>query len=163
MLAQIFVICNLVAYMLASVMAAFEDPLFGDVLALARERWVAAMAHRLAEHGYGDYRRSDAFAVRLLASGPHPLGAFTRPHGRSRQAARKIVTGLIERGFASLETDATDARRRRVRLTTSGAAYSKAVTETVTALNRELARKVNPDDLAIALSVLTFVKDSFAT
>jgi DNA-binding MarR family transcriptional regulator len=121
------------------------------------------MARRLAARGYDDYRRSDAFAMRLLASGPQPLGAFTRPHGRSRQAARKIVTGLVERGFAALETDQEDARRRRVRLTTSGEDYAKAVTQTVTALNRELVRKVDPQELATAISVLSFVKDSFAT
>jgi DNA-binding MarR family transcriptional regulator len=143
--------------------ATFEGPLFGDVLALARERWVREMARQLGARGYADYRRSDAFAMRLLASGPHALGAFTRPLGRSRQAARKMVTGLIERGFASLETDLTDARRRRVRLTKSGEEYAKAVTDTVTALNRELSRNVDPDDLATAISVLTFVKDGFAS
>jgi DNA-binding MarR family transcriptional regulator len=140
-----------------------EGPLFGDVLALARERWVREMAERLASRGYDDYRRSDAFAMRLLASGPHALGAFTRPLGRSRQAARKIVTGLVERGFASLETDPADARRRHVRLTKSGEAYAKAVTSTVTALNREMTRMVNSDDLATAIAVLTIVKDGFAT
>ena len=144
-------------------MAANEGPLFGDVLALARERWIQEMARRLAARGYDDYRRSDAFAMRLLASGPQSLGAFTYPHGRSRQAARKIVTGLIERGLAALEIDQEDARRRRVRLTTSGQDYAKAVTQTVTALNRELVRKVDPQELATAISVLAFVKDSFST
>jgi DNA-binding MarR family transcriptional regulator len=141
----------------------FEGPLFGDVLALARERWVRAMADRLAARGYDDYRRSDAFSMRLLASGPHALGDFTRPLGRSRQAARKIVTGLVERGFASLETDPADARRRQVRLTTSGEEYAKAVTATVKTLNREIARMVDSHDLATAIVVLTIVKDGFAT
>jgi DNA-binding MarR family transcriptional regulator len=143
--------------------ATFETPLFGDVLALARERWVREMASRLAALGYDDYRRSDAFAMRLLASGPHALGAFARPLGRSRQAARKIVTGLVERGFVSLEADPVDARRRRVQLTTSGEEYARVVTETLAALNHELSQKVDPHDLATAISVLTFVKDGFAT
>lgn len=140
-----------------------EGPLFGDVLALAREQWVHEMARRLNALGYDDYRRSDAFAMRLLASGPHTLGAFARPLGRSRQAARKIVTGLTEREFAFLEIDPADARRRRIHLTTSGRTYARAVTDTVASLNRELTRKVDPNDLATAISVLTFVKDSFAT
>jgi DNA-binding MarR family transcriptional regulator len=143
--------------------ATFDGPLFGDALALARERWVHEMSRRLAEKGYDDYRRSDAFAMRLLASGPHPLGAMTRPFGRSRQAARKIVTGLIERGFATLETDSADARRRCVHLTRSGEEYAVAVSATVTALNRELVDHVDPDDLATTIAVLTFVKDRFAT
>lgn len=144
-------------------MARIESPLFGDILALARERWVREMARRLAARGYDDYRRSDAFAMRLLVSGPHALGVFTRSLGHSRQAARKIVTGLIERGFASLEIDPADARRRRVHLTTSGKEYARAVTKTVTALNGELTKCVDPNDLATAISVLTFVKDGFAT
>lgn len=144
-------------------MASVDGPLFGDILALARERWVREMARRLEAAGYDDYRRSDAFAMRLLASGPHALGAFARPLGRSRQAARKIVTGLIERDFASLEIDPTDARRRRVHLTTSGQAYARAVTDAVTSLNREFADCVDPKDLATAISVLTLVNDGFAT
>ena len=142
--------------------ATFEGPYFGDVLALARERWVRAMADRLAARGYADYRRSDAFAMRLLASRPHALGAFARPLGRTRQAARKIVTGLVERGFASLEADPADARRRQVHLTKSGEDYAKAVTATVVTLNREIARMVDSHDLATAIAVLTIVKDGFA-
>jgi DNA-binding MarR family transcriptional regulator len=73
------------------------------------------------------------------------------------------VTGLIERGFASLEIDPADARRRRVHLTKSGRAYAVAVAEEVSALNRELAHKVDPNELATAIAVLTFVRDGFAT
>ncbi len=149
--------------MLRLLVSSLPSPLFGDVLALARERWVREMADRLAARGYQGYRRSDAFAMRLLASGPHALGAFIRPHGRSRQAARKMVSGLIERGFATLETDPADARRRRVHLTPSGEAYAKAVVETVRALNEALTSSVNPDDLATAISVLSLVKEGFAT
>ena len=33
-----------------------QPPLFGDLLALARERWVSAMAQRLVEKGYPGYQ-----------------------------------------------------------------------------------------------------------
>ncbi|MGC2176319.1 MAG: hypothetical protein WA614_12785 [Acidimicrobiales bacterium] len=143
-------------------MDSLDRPLFGDVLALARERWVREMARRLAARGFTEYRRSDAFALRFLAGGPRALGEFAVPFGASRQAARKMVTGLIQRGYASLETDPKDARRRRVQLTKSGRDYAKAVIQTIDALNRELARKVEPSDLATAKSVLTLVKNAFA-
>lgn len=136
-----------------------STPLFGDVLARARERWIGAMARRLAERGYDDYRRSDALAVRLLVGGPRPLAAFQTTLGASRQAARKVVTGLVERGFASLETDPNDARRRTVRLTTSGEAYASDVIDVLRALNRDLAAKVDPEALRTAISVLSFVID----
>ncbi len=142
-------------------MDSLDRPLFGDVLALARERWVQEMARRLAARGFDKYRRSDAFALRFLAAGPRALGEFATPFGASRQAARKMVTGLIQRGYASLETDPEDARRRRVQLTTAGRDYAKAVMQTIDALNRELARIVDPTDLATAKAVLTLVKNAF--
>jgi DNA-binding MarR family transcriptional regulator len=143
-------------------MDSLERPLFGDVLALARERWVREMARRLAARGYREYRRSDAFALRFLSTGPRALGEFAAPFGATRQAARKMVTGLIQRGYASLEVDPRDARRRRVLLTTAGREYAKAVIHTIDALNREVASIVDPADLATARSVLTLVKDGFA-
>jgi DNA-binding MarR family transcriptional regulator len=74
-----------------------------------------------------------------------------------------VVTGLIERGYATLESDPGDARRRYVVLTPVGRAYADAVVETVNVLNQEVSEKVSPDELAAALSVLTFVKDALAT
>ena len=144
-------------------MSAAQPPLFGDLLALARERWVSAMALRLAEMGYPGYRRSDALAVRVLHRGSRALGELAGPLGGSRQATRKVVTGLIERGYATLEPDARDARRRHVILTGVGHAYADAVLNVVNALNAEVTEKVSADDLAGAVSVLTFVKDTIAT
>ncbi len=140
-----------------------EPPLFGDVLARARQRWVKEMARRLAREGYHDYRRSDAFVLRFLASGPHSLGAVSAPLGGSRQAARKVVTTLVERGFAEIDADPQDARRRSVRLTRAGRAYALAVTKTIHELNDELAAKVDAGALATALSVLAFVSNELTT
>jgi len=136
--------------------------LFGDILALARERWVGAMAAGLAEKGYPGYRRSDAAALRFLRSGSRALGALAAPMGGSRQATRKVVTGLVEHGYATLESDPRDARRRQVVLTPFGRAYAEAVLDTVNELNREVTEKVSPEELSAAVSVLTFVKDALA-
>jgi DNA-binding MarR family transcriptional regulator len=144
-------------------MSAPATPLFGDLLALARQRWVSAMALSLAAKGYPDYRRSDALALRVLHREWRALGELAAPLGGSRQATRKVVAGLVERGYATLESDPRDARRRRVILTSLGREYANAVVETVNALNRELTEKVSPEDLAGAVSVLTFVKDALAT
>jgi DNA-binding MarR family transcriptional regulator len=136
-----------------------EPPLFGDVLARARQRWINEMARRLARRGYLDYRRSDAFALRFLAVGPHALGAFAAPLGGSRQAARKVVTGLVERGFATVDADPNDLRRRSVRLTRAGREYAAAVSKVIYELNGELAAGVDAHELATAISVLTFVSE----
>jgi DNA-binding MarR family transcriptional regulator len=144
-------------------MSATKPQLFGDLLALARERWVSAMALGLAEKGYPGYRRSDALALRVLHRGSRALGEFAAPLGGSRQATRKVIAGLVERGYATIESDSRDARRRHVILTSRGRAYADAVVDTVNALNREVTEKVSTEDLVGAISVLTFVKDALAT
>lgn len=141
-------------------MAETDPMLFGDSLGLARRSWVRALRDSLAQQGYDDFRRSDALALRFFSLGPHSLGAFADLTGTSRQAARKVVAGLIDRGFATLVTDPDDARRRHVLLTTDGDAYAEAVIKSLKKLNREIAAKVAPDELQVAIDVLRFVRDN---
>jgi len=49
--------------------------LFGDILALARQRWIRAMAQR-STPSVRDYRRSDPLVMRSLRSGEVALGAW---------------------------------------------------------------------------------------
>src|SRR5471032_2769528 len=91
--------------------------LFGDLLALARRNWVDEMGRRLGRLGHGDYRRSDALALRRLRRGPTPLSELSGALGVTRQAARKVVVGLVERGYVQVERDRSDARRLNVELT----------------------------------------------
>jgi DNA-binding MarR family transcriptional regulator len=129
-------------------------PLFGDVLALARQSWIGQMAGRLGQLGYHDYRRSDAIVFRYLQRGPAAIGRLGAVMGVTRQAARKVVDGLEERGFASTTRDQLDGRRLNVTLTPAGARYARAVVEVIVALNDELGRRVDPEQLGIARLVL---------
>jgi len=140
-----------------------STPLFGDALALARQSWVREMASRLADHGFDDYRVSDALALRWLAHHALPFATFTSSLGVSRQNARKVVDGLVERSFAVIEADPVDARRRNVRLTTKGDAYATAVIDTLHTLNDELSEKIDPLQLDAAISVLKYVRNNFGT
>lgn len=131
---------------------------FGDLLALARERWVALMASRLAARGYRDYRRSDALVMRLLLRrGPAPLNHLADRLGVTRQAARKVVDGLEGRGFVAESRDPDDRRVVSVELTPAGADYAAAVVAVVRRLNDELRRDADPGDLAAARRVLRAV------
>ena len=95
--------------------------LFGDLLALARLAWVRRMAQGVADLGYSDYRRSDAALLRLLRRrGPVPLSGIGARLGVTRQAARKAVSGLEQRGYAAERRDDHDARIVRVALTPAG-------------------------------------------
>ncbi len=127
---------------------------FGDLLALARQSWVHQMADRLAAVGYGDYRPSDAALVRILRSGPVPVGRLGAGLEVTRQAARKLVEGLERRGFANAERDRSDSRQLNVVLTPKGQEYADAVVEVIALLNRELWQRVDPAQLVAADTVL---------
>jgi DNA-binding MarR family transcriptional regulator len=128
--------------------------LFGDLLALARRSWVRTMAQRLHELGHADYRRSDAAVLRLIARRPLAAGELGAVLGVTRQAARKLVAGLEQRGYARLESDPRDSRRRTVVLTTTGEAYAAAIVATLEAMNRELGERVDRAALIAADAVL---------
>jgi DNA-binding MarR family transcriptional regulator len=130
---------------------------FGDLLALARQSWITQMAHELEALGYGDYRRSDAAAIRQLQRTPLSIGRLGTGLGVTRQAARKVVDGLERRGFATLARDREDGRQTKVSLTTEGEDYAKAVTMVIDRLNRDLAQRVDPSDLGAADRVLRAV------
>lgn len=127
---------------------------FGDLLALARQSWIARMAREVGARGYGDYRVTDAGAVRLLLRGPAPVGQLGAVLGITRQAARKVVRGLELRGLATTGPDPDDARKVNVRLTTRGRAYGRVLTGVIAGLNRDLAERVDPRALAAADAVL---------
>ncbi|MGC1418524.1 MAG: MarR family transcriptional regulator [Acidimicrobiales bacterium] len=134
-----------------------EPSLFGDLLALARLRWVREMARRLEGQGFDDYRRSDAIALRWLVRGPMPLGELASTLDVTRQASRKVVDGLVSRGYALVERDRHDARRLNVQLTELGALYARAVIDTIEELNAQLDRRTDPYDMAVVKSVLRSV------
>ena len=127
---------------------------FGDLLALAREYWVRSMAERLAHAGYDDYRRTDPALVRLLAGRPRSIGQIGGALRVSRQAARKLVAGLERRGYASTTRDERDARHLNVDLTPRGTAYARAVIDAIDGLNRQLAERVDAQQLLAADAVL---------
>ncbi|MGH3301929.1 MAG: MarR family winged helix-turn-helix transcriptional regulator [Streptosporangiaceae bacterium] len=127
---------------------------FGDLLALARQSWVHRMAAELEDRGFAGYRRTDAATLRRLRRGPASVGELGVPMGVTRQAARKVVRGLEERGYASTEADADDARKLNVLLTSAGCAYADAIIEVIAWLNRAVAARVAADQLAAADAVL---------
>jgi DNA-binding MarR family transcriptional regulator len=119
------------------------------------------MSRRLAHQGFNDYRRSDALALRWLVRTSLPLGAFTTTLGVSRQSARKVASGLVERGFAHVNVDTNDSRRRNVELTASGREYGRAVIDVIHAIDDELRSKLDPASIDVARDVLSFVRDTF--
>ncbi len=129
----------------------------GDLLALARRSWIRQMADGLAGRGYDDYRRSDALVFRVLQRGPLAVGRLGAVLGTTRQAGRKVVDGIEQRGYATTERDGRDARQTNVVLTPLGERYAAAVVEVIEALHRDLGERVASDDLEAARTVLRAV------
>jgi DNA-binding MarR family transcriptional regulator len=127
---------------------------FGDLLALTRQSWIGQMTSRLEGLGYADYRRSDAAALRMLWLGPLPVGRLGEVLGVTRQAARKVADALEQRGYATTERDSRDTRQLNVTLTQFGRDYALAIILVIAELNREVAARVSPAELAAADAVL---------
>ena len=87
---------------------------FGSLLALARRSWIEQVRERMQEAGFPGYRRSDAGVLALLLQQPLAIGQLGEAMGISRQAARQMADGLVERGYATFGTDDADARRTLV-------------------------------------------------
>jgi len=148
---------NLVAYLYnAGIMAVESTPpyRFGDLLALARQSWLGQMTSRLERLGYAGYKRSDAAVLRMLWQGPLPVGQLGEGLGVTRQAARKVADGLEQRGYATTERDSRDTRQLNVTLTPAGRDYARIITAVIAELNREVAWRVSPAQLAAADAVL---------
>lgn len=129
----------------------------GDSIALARLAWVNETSRRLASMGYLDFRRSDTAALRRLRAGPAALGELAGALHVSRQAARKVVASLEQRGYVTLTRDRNDARRSHIVLTTAGVQYAIEVVRTAESLNEEVREMVDAEDLARATKVLKIV------
>jgi DNA-binding MarR family transcriptional regulator len=127
---------------------------FGDLLALARQSWIAELTRRLDTRGYPGYRRSDSAALRMLFVSPLAVGQLGARLGVSRQAARKVADGLQRRGYATAGRDQRDSRQVTITLTASGREYARAIVLAIRELNSEVARRADPAQLAAVDTVL---------
>jgi DNA-binding MarR family transcriptional regulator len=130
---------------------------FGNLLALARRSWIEQVRERMQEAGFPGYRRSDAAILALLLRRPLAIGQLGEALGITRQAARQMADGLVERGYAAFGTDDADARRTLVVLSPKGKAYGRAIWTAQDALNETVRSRVSEADLAAADAVLRAV------
>jgi len=92
--------------------------------------------------------------MRMLWRDPLPVGQLGAGLGVTRQAARKVADGLEQRGYATTGRDSRDTRQLNVTLTQLGRDYARAITAVIEELNREVAGRVSPSQLAAADAVL---------
>ena len=104
--------------------------------------------------GQQDGRGRAPGRVRMLWRGPLPVGQLGASLGVTRQAARKVAESLQQRGYAMTGRDSRDTRQLNVTLTPVGRGYALAVIAVTDELNREVAGRVSPAQLAAADTVL---------
>lgn len=76
----------------------------------------------LAERGHEDVRPMHDFALHAILSGADTASALGRRMAVSKQAAAETIGTLESRGYLLRETDPTDRRRVRLRVTERGLA-----------------------------------------
>jgi DNA-binding MarR family transcriptional regulator len=74
----------------------------------------------LARQGHPDVRPAHGFALQAIGRDGATATDLGRRLGVSKQAAGKTVDRLVELGYAERTADASDARRKLVRLTPRG-------------------------------------------
>lgn len=114
------------------------------LFAMAFRDLVDGLHERLAERGWDDVRPSYGFV--LLAARETPTTATDLAHllGVSKQAASKLVDGMVAAGYVRRGDGGPDARHRPVGLTGRGRALLAAVEQVHAELEQEWAAVVGP-------------------
>jgi DNA-binding MarR family transcriptional regulator len=124
---------------------------------MGRQSWVDQLTGRLAELGFGGYRRTDAAVMRMLVRAAVPIGKLGSSLGVTRQAARKIVTGLEQRRYVRTERGPVDSRQLNATLTSLGEDYARALVAVMDELNHAISLRVTHQQMLGADAVLRAV------
>lgn len=132
------------------------------VLILVTSRLMTDEVHRrLAELGYPNLRPAHGFAFQFIASRGGATGVALADHlGVTRQAAGQMVDELERSGYVTRQPDPTDARLRRVHLTSRGREVLDLSATLWAAQERDWARLIGEEEMAAVRSGLSsFIAD----
>jgi DNA-binding MarR family transcriptional regulator len=108
---------------------------------------VRAAQDELARRGYEDVRPVHEFAIRAIAAGADSASDLGRRTSVSKQAAARTIAVLQERGYVVRESDPSDARRNRLRVTPRGFAMLREGEAIFDDLRERWAGQLGPDRL----------------
>src|SRR6188768_1450274 len=81
---------------------------------------VDAATTELEGRGFPDFKPIHEFALRAIDAGADSASDLGRRTAVSKQAAAKTIAVLVARGFVASQPDPTDARRKRLQVTSLG-------------------------------------------
>jgi DNA-binding MarR family transcriptional regulator len=84
----------------------------------------------------------------LLSYGPCPIAELRRVFGHKKSTLTSMLDRLVDRGLAVRELHPEDRRSFLIGLTPAGRRTARQVRSAVEALEREIARRIDEDDLA---------------
>lgn len=124
------------------------------LLRAARGTYGSAIDRALSEADCDDMPRNGSFVISAILRTGAPLGSIIEALGVSKQAAGQLVDTLVVRGYLVRAVDPEDRRRLTISLTERGKAAAQAIRAAVVEVDAELERRVGPESVAQARTVL---------
>ena len=123
-----------------------------------RRAWIGyqlRLDEAMAAGGFGERRFPDGRVLRLCAMPPgSTISAIGREIGITRQGATKVVTHLVDRGYASVADSASNGREKSVTLTDRGVEYLQAQRSAAQRIERELRDRLGEAGFAALAELL---------
>lgn len=121
-------------------------PALGPQLARAAAGYRRRVEEKLAAAGFDDRRFPDGLILRLCRQDQNvTISQIGRELAMTRQGASKLVTGLSERGYVTVDRSPTDAREKIVRPTARARAFVDAAKAARRELDEELRAHLGED------------------
>jgi DNA-binding MarR family transcriptional regulator len=121
---------------------------------------VDALHEHLQQHDHEVFRPYDGYLFRILHDeGQATVSDLAAVLGVTKQAASQAVQSLVRRGFAVVEADAADARRRIVRLSAKGEAARRSAVGFHASLEHELVERLGARKVAAMREALDTLVD----
>ena len=117
-----------------------------------RRAWVGYQRHlneRMTAAGFADRGFPDGRVLRMCSGSTHiTVSQIGRELGITRQGASKIVAGLQDRRYVTLNPSATDGREKIVKLTPRAVDYLAAQRKAAHAIESQIRTELGPEALA---------------
>lgn len=134
-----------------------------ELMRLARGAYKRSADVRLAAAGLEDLPTSGGYLLAYLAAGEESVAGMIQGLGFTKQAFSQLADTMVVRGFLTRDVDPGDRRRMTLRMTERGEAAARASYEGCLEVDKELERRLTPEELAglrKGLSVLAGIKAS---
>jgi DNA-binding MarR family transcriptional regulator len=102
---------------------------------------------RLHAAGHSDLRISHGFLIQHVVEEPRPIGELAARMGITQQAASKAVAELTGLGYLERSVDPSDARVRRIGLSSRGAEMVEAARAIRASMEAELAAELGAEHI----------------